>query len=177
MNRTFAASMLLASLNLSATACDRGQAPSADPETTPLQARPATSPAPVAVAPQPTPAPEPTVEVRAEALVTTVEALGALHVTHAADCGALATALEGFHSEHATQLSQAPASVHAWIDGNKALSTRLGAALEPVMTTAMGCRSHAEFAAMQTRLFGPAPAGSEPVAADSDHDEPTPSAG
>nr|MCH9680054.1 hypothetical protein [Deltaproteobacteria bacterium] len=127
-------------------------------QTTPSPPPPtvAPTPAPAAAAPPAAPA-TPPISARAQALVETIEALGQLHQTHATDCPALASAVEGFHREHADQLADQPPPLHAWIDSHDPLRTRLRTALEPVMTASMLCRADPAFAAVQAKLFPPPP--------------------
>jgi hypothetical protein len=91
-----------------------------------------------------------------EALLETVDALAQIHRDHADDCAGLSTALRRFHAEHGAELAEAPAELLAHVDADEALRERMHAAMEAVMSAAMGCREDPGFVATQAELFGPA---------------------
>ena len=140
------------------TACER-TAPSTTPADTPSMsatppadssAEPATPADPKPSEPTPAPAPKtPPQQRAAQDLLTTIEALGALHQTHAADCDALATALRAFDQEHGQALARTDPQALAWIDAHQELRLRMADAMGSVMTVSMRCVDHPSFAAIQ----------------------------
>jgi hypothetical protein len=157
--RANAALALAAALALVAAlaSCDRAKG---TPEPPPMTAEPVPTALPPAKAPEPAPEPVPPPAPdhaqAAATLVGTVEALGELHTRHAGDCVALAGAIERFHAEHGASLAGAAPEVHAHIDADDELRSRMRAAMEPVMTASMACHRDPTFAAAQARLFGSA---------------------
>lgn len=145
--------------------CERQETPSSVPAEPPVAATPTAPSAPPSEAtppPKPEPAPPPDPSVEAEALVTTVESLGALHTEHAEDCPGLAEAIGAFHSEHGASLADAPAPVLAHVDATEDLRLRMRAAMEPVMSASMRCREHPAFVAALDELFGDGADGAAP---------------
>jgi hypothetical protein len=135
--------------------CDRTDAtptPSPVVATTKPATMPLTETPPVEAPPVEVPAAPDHVRA-ATVLVSTAEALGELHVRHTDRCSALAEAIEGFYAEHGATLAQAAPEVHAHIDADDELRSRMRTAMEPVMTVSMACRRDPAFAAMQAKLL------------------------
>jgi hypothetical protein len=154
---TARASALAVVLATALAGCER-TTPTAEP--LPVAGEPVPAAPPLAKTPEPTlepaPPPEPDHARAATTLVGTVEALGELHARHAEDCVALAGAIERFHAEHGASLAGAAPEVHAHIDADDELRSRMRTAMEPVMTASMACRRDPTFATAQARLFGSA---------------------
>lgn len=123
-------------------------APTEKPPTPQAKENPQPETAPVA-APKPKPA---SPAEQAEALVSTMESLGKEHAAHADDCPALAVALEGFTVDHRAQLDAQTPKLHALIDADDGLRSRLRTAMGTVMTASMRCRDDAAVTAVYAKL-------------------------